>query len=81
MLRPVLLATAALMIAVGLGIWLILGETLVGIVIAAIGVFDLLTMRFVLGKVSRASAGSAPPAGEVPPAEPDPSYNPYARED
>lgn len=69
LLRPVLLTSAALMIAAGIGIALILGETTIGLIIAAVGVFDLLTMKFVLGAVT----SRKPPS--------DPSYNPYARED
>jgi hypothetical protein len=90
-LRPALLASAALMIVVGIGIWLIVGEPLIGIIIAAVGVFDLLTINFVVGRIGRASVGSAPPepagteaeppAAEPVPTEADPSYNPYARED
>jgi hypothetical protein len=81
----VLLTSAALMIAAGIGIALILGETTIGLIIAAVGVFDLLTMKFVLGAVQRGSSTSSaePPAdpAEPPPVEPDPDYNPYARED
>lgn len=81
-LKPALLASAALMIVVGLGVWLILGETTIGLIIAGIGVFDLLTMRFVVGAIQKGQAAqSEPAAGEAPTAQPDPDYNPYARED
>ncbi len=51
-----------------------------GIALAAIGLVDLLTIPFVLGVVARnrSSSGAAP---EPPSGEPDPDYNPYARED
>jgi hypothetical protein len=88
LLRPVLLTSAALMIVAGIGIALILGETTIGLVIAAVGVFDLLTMKVVLGAVTgrkpvpgAPQAAPEPGAAEPPPAQPDPSYNPYARED
>ena len=89
LLRPVLLTSAALMIAAGIGVALIVGETTIGLVIAAVGVFDLLTAKLVLGAVSRqrstdvspSAAGTDPGNAEPPPPQPDPSYNPYARED
>lgn len=82
-LRPALLAGALLLIAAGVGIYLAVDEA-VGVVIAVLGVFDLLTVPLVLRLGNRGSAPAHPPAepgAEPPSAEPDPTYNPYARED
>jgi hypothetical protein len=89
LLRPVLLTSAALMIAAGIGIALIVGEPMIGLVIAAIGVIDLLAIKLVLGAVGGREPPSAAPqtpaseagAADPPHPKPDPSYNPYARED
>ena len=83
-LRLALLVGATLMIVAGVGIYLILEEPLVGLVIAAVGVLDLLTVPLVMRSIGRRSGSSptaAPADGEPEPAGSDPSYNPYARED
>lgn len=66
-LRWALLGGAFMMIVVGVLVFLMIDRT-AGIVVGAIGVLDLLTLRFVLGAIER-SRGT------------DPSYNSYARED
>jgi hypothetical protein len=70
-LRYVMFAVAMLTIALGAGLYFILEEKTVGIAVAAFGVFDLLTLPFVLGMIARQQRGGPS----------DPSYNPYARED
>ncbi len=75
--RWVLALTSVVMIAAGLAVYAFT-DSIVGLVIAAIGAFDLVTMPLFLRKIGRAKAGSAPAAPEP---EADPSYNPYARED
>ena len=76
---------AALMIVAGAGIYLILDEPLAGIVIAAIGVLDLLAVPLVMRSIGGGSGSSPAPApagdSEPEPVQPDPSRNPYARED
>ncbi len=78
-LRPVMVAVALLTIALGMGIYLALDDSVVGIAVAAFGVIDLLTIPLVLRMIARNRAGSSGPAPT--PAEPDRTYNPYARED
>jgi hypothetical protein len=81
-LRPILLGGALLTIVLGIGVYFILEEKTIGIALAAFGVIDLLTAPFMLRTIQQGSSGDAPeaPADEAP-AQPDPSYNPYARED
>jgi hypothetical protein len=78
-LRSALIGGALITIAVGVFLYLSVDET-VGIALAAIGLVDLVTIPFVLGVVARnrSTSGAAP---EPSPREPDPDYNPYARED
>ena len=78
-LRPVMVAVALLTIALGVGIYLAMDDSVVGIAVAAFGVIDLLTIPLVLRMIARNRAGSGAPPGT--PAEPDRTYNPYARED
>ena len=83
-LRPVMVGVALLTIALGGALYYFLDESVVGIVVAAFGVVDLLTIPFVLRMVARnraGSAGSSASPAEGTPAEPDRTYNPYARED
>ncbi len=83
-LRPVMVGVALLTIALGGALYYFLDESVVGIVVAAFGVVDLLTIPFVLRLVARNRVGTAAPASapaEGTPAEPDRTYNPYARED
>ena len=72
-------AVALLTIALGVGIYLLLDDSVVGIAVAAFGVVDLLTIPLVLRMIARNRAGSSAPTPA--PAEPDRTYNPYARED
>jgi hypothetical protein len=78
-LRSALIGGALITIAVGVVVYLAVDETL-GLVLAGIGLVDLVTVPFVVGLMARnrQSSGTAP---EPPPAEADPNYNPYARED
>ena len=78
-LRPVMVAVALLTIALGAGIYFAMDDSVVGIAVAAFGVIDLLTIPLVLRMIARNRAGSSAPPGT--PAEPDRTYNPYARED
>jgi hypothetical protein len=88
LVRWLLVLTAVVMIAVGAAVFAF-GGSFIGLVIALVGVFDLVTMRLVLGRMgsARGTGGSEPVAAEPPPVEApadpaaDPSYNPYARED
>jgi hypothetical protein len=80
----VLMTTGAVFTVVGIGL-VIAGETLVGVIIGAVGVTDLVTvpfMRGMLGARARQSERARVEAGDagVTP-EADPSHNPYARED
>jgi hypothetical protein len=85
LLRTVLVGGALLIVTVGLAI--ALTGSWFGWVIAAFGVIDLATSRFVLAAIEARRGGSrapaAPPSARPPDAEQaaDPSYNPYARED
>jgi hypothetical protein len=79
-LRPVMVGVALLTIVLGAGIYFILDDSVVGIIVAALGVIDLLTLPLVLRMVARDRGGAQAP-GEQAPVEPDRSYNPYARED
>ena len=78
-LRPVMVAVALLTIALGVGIYLAMDDSVVGIAVAAFGVIDLLTIPLVLRMIARNRAGSGAPTST--PAGPDRAYNPYARED
>ena len=78
-LRPVMVAVALLTIALGVGIYLAMDDSVVGIAVAAFGVIDLLTIPLVLRMIARNRAGSGAPTST--PAGPDRTYNPYARED
>jgi hypothetical protein len=86
LLRIALVGGALLIVAVGVAIALAGGWF--GWVIAAFGVIDLATSRFVLAAIEARRHGATakpaePPAGTAAPGDPtaDPSYNPYARED
>jgi hypothetical protein len=86
LLRWGLLGSAFLMIVIGVFVFLMIDEV-AGIVVGAVGVFDLLTLRFVMGAIERGRArgatapGSAESGAAEAPGQPGPSYNPYARED
>ena len=83
-LRPVMVGVALLTIVLGAGISFIVDDSVVGIIVAAFGVVDLLTIPLVLRVVARNRGGAQAPGsapGEPAPVEPDRSYNPYARED
>ncbi|MET0742226.1 MAG: hypothetical protein ABWY78_02545 [Microvirga sp.] len=68
-LRPVMVAVALLTIVLGVGIYLAMDDSVVGIAVAAFGVIDLLTIPLVLRMIARNRAGSGAPPGT--PAEPD----------
>jgi hypothetical protein len=81
------IATGALFI-VGAGLYFALGGEVWGWAIVAFGVVELATMPFIMRILDRTHAeitGQAPGVSETPQADaseqPDPSYNPYARED
>jgi hypothetical protein len=80
----VLLTTGVVFTVVGIGL-VIAGETVLGVIVAAVGVTDLVTVPFMRGALgakarqaerARIEVGDA---GATP--EADPSHNPYARED
>jgi hypothetical protein len=56
------------------------GDTTTGLLIAAVGMVDLLTVPFVLRWIG-ASRGRAPGDPQATDPTEDPDYNPYARED
>jgi hypothetical protein len=74
-MRLVLVSGALLM--VGVGVWIFLAsDAVLGAILAGVGLVDLVTIPWVLGRIEagRAAAG-AEPLGE------DPAANPYAKED
>ena len=78
-LRWVLPLSSLAIIAAG-GAVAAFGDTTTGLLIAAVGLVDLLTVPFVLRRIG-ASRGKAPAGPEAADPTADPDYNPYARED
>lgn len=79
-LGPALVLAAVVTLAVGAVVYVTIDET-AGAIIAALGVFDLVTIPVVL-RLMRRNAVRRPTADErETPAQPDRTYNPYARED
>ena len=80
----IILGSGVLFATIGAGL-LVAGETLMGAIFVATGVSDaIIALVFRRRLEAKPLSATAPPA-ETPPAEkpgePDPSYNPYARED
>jgi predicted lysophospholipase L1 biosynthesis ABC-type transport system permease subunit len=91
LLRVVLPAGSLIFLLIGIGLYIAVDE-LIGAIFIGAAVVELLTMPLVFRSLSRGLSSrerSAIEAGEEeelggapePAAEPDPSYNPYARED
>lgn len=88
-LRWALPLSSVVIIAAG-GVVAAAGSTTAGIIIAAVGVVDLMTAPFVFRMIGGARSGkhepvasieAEPPVDTTPdPTTQDPSYNPYARE-
>jgi len=90
-LRMILPAGSLLFLLIGIGIYIAVDE-LVGVILIGVSVLELLTMPLVFRSINRGlssrersaiETGDAEELGAAPEAvaEPDPSYNPYARED
>ena len=75
----IILGSGVLFATIGAGL-LVLGEPLIGGIFVAVGVSDaIVALIFRRQAEGKAPSAAAPPAET--PGEPNPSHNPYARED